>query len=176
MLLTLGASAKSTALFASVVHVAKNDTLNVRAQPTAKSEKVAALPPGAVVGVEKCKSIYASTWCRVYPMVQQWYADFSDGNDRGWVNARYLHYSNKGYVLVDGKENCEYVIACKEERCELVTDFALDDKGEVTGIQTEWVERKRLKGESSFGAMNPKEDGYCSTGMFVEDYLKRKHK
>jgi len=179
MLLIVGLFAECTALFASVKGVEKGDFLNVRAAAFYQSKKVAAIPSfkdmHLTFGIETCKKVKTSTWCLVYPLTQNW-ADSFKANDKGWVNARYLTFSNYGYVLVDGKANCAYALRCKEEKCKIVTDFKQDNKGKLVRMQTKWVERTQLKGESNFGAMNTKEDGYCNTGMFVEEYLKRKHK
>ena len=179
ILLIVGLFAEGTALFASVKGVKKGDVLNVRAEADYRFKKVAAIPSFKdmpfTFGIETCKKVKTSTWCLVYPLTQNWADSFGE-NDKGWVNARYLTFSNHGYVLVDGKVNCDYALGCKEGKCELVADFKLDKNGEVLSMKTKWVEKSRLKGESHFGAMNSNEDGYCNTGMFVEEYLKRKHK
>ncbi len=177
MLLIVGVFAEETALFASVKGVEKGDFLNVRATANHQSNKVAAIPSFKDIpltfGVETCKKVKTSTWCSVYPLTQNWADSFKE-NDKGWVNTRYLNFSNRGYVLVDGKANCAYAIGCTEGKCELVADFKQDNNGEVVSMETKWVERADLKGESKFAAMNPKEDGYCNTGMYIEAYLKRK--
>lgn len=179
ILLAVNVFAEGTALFASVKGVEKGDLLNVPAAANYRSKKVAAIPSfndmPLTFGIETCKKIKTSTWCLVYPLTQNW-ADSFKKNDKGWVNARYLTFSNRGYVLVDGKANCAYALGCKEGKCELLADYKLDKNMEVLSMKTKWVERARLKGESHFAAMNPKEDGYCNTGMFVEGYSKRKHK
>jgi len=84
-------SANNSGLFAKIVNVVQNDTLNVRVHPDYKAKKVAEIPHDWYVGVEKCKTIGHSTWCRVYPLVQQWSEHFED-KDEGWVNARYLQF------------------------------------------------------------------------------------
>ncbi len=177
MLLIVGLFAEGTALFASVKGVQKGDVLNVRTEANYHSKKVATIPSfkdmPLTFGIETCKKVKTSTWCLVYPLTQNWTDSFKE-NDKGWVNARYLTYSNRGYVLVDGKANCRYVLDCRKDKCQLVTDFKQDSNGEVVNIETKWIKRRWLKGESSFGAMNPKEDGYCTMGMYVENYLKRK--
>ena len=179
MLLSVGIFAEGAALFASIKGVEKGDLLNVRAAASYQSKKVAAIPSfkdmPLTFGIETCKKVKTSTWCLVYPLTQNWADSFGE-NDKGWVNARYLTFSNRGYVLVDGKANCAYALGCKAGKCELVSDFKQDNKGEVVSMETKWVERTALKGESNFGAVNPKEDGYCNTSMFVEEYLKRKDK
>lgn len=179
MFLTVDIFAEGTALFASVKGVEKGDFLNVRSAANYQSKKVAAIPSfkdmPLTFGIETCKKVKTSTWCLVYPLTQHWADSFKE-HDRGWVNAHYLTYSNKGYVLVNGKANCEYVLDCKKDKCQLVADFKQNSNGEVASIETKWIKRRWLKGESSFGAINPKEEGYCTTGMYVENYLKRKKK
>ncbi len=179
ILLVASVFADNTALFASIKGVEKGDFLNVREAANYQSKKVAAIPSfkdmHLTFGIESCKKVKTSIWCSVYPLMQNGTDSFKE-NDKGWVNARYLTFSNHGYVLVDGKGNCEYALGCKEGKCELVADFRQDNNGEVVSMQTKWVERERLKGESSFGAMNPNEDGYCNIGMYIEDYLKKKNK
>jgi len=179
MLFIVGIFAEDTALFASVKGVEKGDHLNVRAAANYQSQKVAAIPSFEDIpltfGIEICKKVETSTWCLVYPLTQNWADSFKE-NDKGWVNARYLTFSNRGYVLVDGKANCAYALGCTEGKCELVANFKQDNNGEVLSMETKWAERARLKGESSFGAMGPKEDGYCNAGMYIGDYLKRRHK
>ena len=177
MFLSVGLFAEGTALFASVKGVEKGDVLNVRAEANYQSKKVAAIPSFKEVpftfGIETCKKVKTSTWCLVYPLMQNWVDSFGE-NDKGWVNARYLTYYNRGYVLVNGKAKCRYVLDCRKDKCQLVIDFKQNSNGEVASIETKWIKRRWLKGESSFGAMNQKEDGYCTTGMYIENYLKRK--
>ncbi len=154
-----------------MVNVAQNDTLNVRTEPNYKAKKVSELPPEAYVGIEKCKKVKRSIWCRVYPLVQQWYEKFGNDSHKGWVNARYLKFSNRGYVLIKGKKNCAYSISCNEGKCEVVLDYENDENNGVIKLHTKWIEREYLKGESSFGATPKNEDGFCNSGMFIHDYL-----
>ncbi len=167
------------ALFASVVNVKSNDRLNVRQKADYRSKKVSELPPGAYVGVERCEAVKSSTWCRVYPLVIQHYEHFAEETDAGWVNAKYLSFSDRGYVLVDGKANCDYVIQCKADKCEWVRDYETDDANEIKRLKTEWIERKRLRGESRFGAsssdpkINPEGD-ICNAAMYIDDYLENR--
>ncbi len=41
-----------------------------------------------------------------------------------------------------------------------------------TGFRTKWIEREYLRGESHFGVTPDNVDGYCNTGIFIEEYLK----
>jgi hypothetical protein len=66
-------------LFATVLDVAENDRLNVRADADYRSAKVASLPNG-------------------------------------------------GYILIDGKGNCNYVIECQGGKCDLVVDYIQDEE------------------------------------------------
>jgi len=150
------------ALFAEVINLKKDDALNVREKPNYRSKKVSKLPMKAYVGVDKCKELNSSTWCHVYPLVQRWYEDFSSKKESGWVNAKYLSFSDRGYVLVDGKADCAYVLQCQNAKCELLLSSESNNKP-----QTKWIEKNRVHGESRFGAasedpkINP-EGGYCS--------------
>ena len=157
-----------------MVNVAQNDTLNVRTEPNYKTKKVSELPPDARVGIEKCQKIKHSTWCRVYPLVQQWYEKFGNDSHKGWVNARYLQFSNRGYVLIKGKKNCAYALKCNAGKCEIVDDYENDNVIDYkkTGFRTKWIEREYLRGESHFGVTPDNVDGYCNTGIFIEEYLK----
>ena len=152
------------------MNVSKNDTLNVRKQSNYKSEKVGELPPDAYIGIEKCQKIKNSTWCRVYQLVQNYY---SENFYPGWVNARYLKFSNRGYVIVKGKKNCAYCINCTDGKCEVVLDYEINKEHVIVKLQTELIERNLLRGESSFGVTPDNVDGVCNTGMFIEDYLKK---
>ncbi|WP_415408120.1 SH3 domain-containing protein [Sulfurovum sp. CS9] len=171
VLLSVGLWANSTSLFGKVINISQNDVLNVRSQADYRSKKVAVLQQGAYVGIEKCKKVDKATWCRVYPMVQQWYENFGDDSHKGWVNARYLICSNRGYVIVKGKKNCDYVLRCNYGKCEVVYEYITDNEHNVKELKTKWIEREYLKGESQFGVTPDNEDGFCNTGMFIEDYL-----
>jgi uncharacterized protein YraI len=156
-----------------VVGVAKNDSLNVRAEPDYRSAKVASLPNGGYVGVDRCLKKGASTWCRIHHLAQYDYEGYGWDAPGGWVNARYLRFGNRGYVLVDGKGNCDYVTGCQEGKCDLVVDYRQDQAYRIVAIRTKKIDRIRLYGESHFGAVNPKEDGYCTNGRMIDAYLKR---
>ncbi|WP_294958504.1 SH3 domain-containing protein [Sulfurovum sp.] len=172
-------SAKETGLFGKIIHVAEDDTLNVRAEPNYKARKIAEIPSSGYVGVEKCRQVKTSLWCQVYPLTQQWYEHFSGMKEKGWVNAKYLSFSDRGYVLVDGKANCDYVIQCKADKCERVFDYETDDANEIKNLKTEWIDKKRLHGESRFGAsssdpkINPEGD-ICSSAFYIDDYLQNR--
>jgi len=171
-------------LFASVVNVASNDTLNVRSEPNYKAKKVGEIPSKFFMGIEKCKTVENSTWCHVYPLVQNWYEKFWEEKNIGWVNARYLKFSNHGYVNIAGEEkNCFYALKCREiedkKECLVVYELNYDyKKDKMIEIKSKWIERKKLKGESMFGAVsenreiNP-EGGYCTTGKMIDEYLKK---
>jgi len=174
ILLSVGVWADSTALFGSVTNVSKNDTLNVRSQANHKAKKVGEIPSGAGMGIEKCKNVKNSTWCRVYPLVQNWYENFSKEKNIGWVNARYLKFSNRGYVLIKGERNCAYALDCHKGKCEVVDDFSNESVMDYQkiGIKTKWVKREYLKGESNFGVTPDNVDGYCNNGVYIDEYLK----
>ncbi len=156
-------------LFVTVTGVAEDDVLNIRQEPDYHSLKVGSQVPDAYMAVERCVEVGGATWCKVYEVAQYFYSeDFKPG----WVNARFLKLNNKGYVSIDGKRNCDYVIGCKADKCELVTSYEADENGSAISIKTKWVERSRLEGESHFSAMPDDADGYCNIGQFVDDYLK----
>jgi hypothetical protein len=164
----------NTALFARVKNVAENDTLNVHSEANHKSKKVGEIPPRWHIGVEKCKKVNISTWCKVYPLVQIWTDKFG-ANDTGWVNAKYLKFSNKGYVTVEGKMNdCYYAMECKQHTCHVVMEMQYDyEKNDMSLWKTEWIDRSKLKGESHFGAADSHGDGYCTNAGMIEDYLRQ---
>jgi len=161
------ASATYPGLFGSVVNVASNDSLNVREKPDYHSKKTGSLAPEAFVGVDHCKKMGKSTWCKVFPLPQQNYEGFGWNAKLGWVNARYLKFDNRGYVIIAGKPNCDYALRCKNNKCEVVVSY-------ITNPRTEWIDRKRLKGTDRFGAMpnDPDASGYCTTDQHVEEFLK----
>ncbi len=167
-------SVEDSPLFASVVGVAEDDVLNIRQKPEYTSKKVGTQTPHALMGVEKCVTVGKSTWCRVYQIAQNFYSeDFHEG----WVNARYLNANNRGYVLIDGKGNCEYALQCKKGKCEVVVGYEMDKENEhIINLKIKWIERTHLKGESHFGAMCQEEgcNGFCTAHRFIEDYLKDK--
>ena len=171
ILLSVSLWGESPPLFASVIGVAENDTLNIREKPYYRSTKVGSLPSQAYIGIEKCQILKSATWCKVYQIAQHFHEGF---NRSGWVNARYLKPINRGYALIDKTRNCDYVLRCKEAKCEVVSSYETDKEYKITSIKTEWIARERLQGESHFGAMTENEDGYCTLGNWVEDYLQQK--
>jgi len=175
VLLSVGLWADSTALFGFVTNISKNDTLNVRSQANHKSKKVGELPFDAGMGIEKCKTVKSSTWCRVYPLVQNFYDKFWEEKNIGWVNARYLKFRNHGYVLIKGERNCAYALDCYKGKCEVVDDFSNESivDYQKTGIKTKWVKREYLRGESNFGVTPDNVDGYCNNGVYIDEYLKK---
>ena len=178
LFLTLGyvVSAKEMylGLFASVVNLSEHDTLNVRKSPDYRSTKTGALPLDAYVGVDICREIGTATWCKIHHLGQHDYEEFPYDAKEGWVNAKYLKFINHGYVMIDKKANCDYALRCQHDSCEVVLDYTLDDNANIVSLQTKWVERKKLWSESNFGAIGNQE-GYCTSGAMVEDYLRNKH-
>ncbi len=160
------------ALFAEVDGVAHNDTLNVRVAPNYHSKKIDALSQDAFVGVDFCKKVGKSTWCKIFPIAQ------GDYFKAGWVNARYLKFdNNRGYVIIDGKPKCDYVLRCKDGKCEVVTDYKTNpNTNDIASLKREWIERKRVKASSNFGAMEEDGEGYCTSGNYIEEFLKRQKK
>ncbi len=181
---SVGVWADNTALFGFVINVSKNDVLNVRSEPSHKAKKVGALPFDAGMGIDKCKTVKNSTWCRVYPLVQNWYENFWEEKNIGWVNARYLQFRYRGYVnIVDEEKNCFYALKCRDiadkKECLVVYNLKYDyEKEKMTEVKTKWIDRKKLQGESAFGAasenreINP-EGGYCTNGRMIDDYYKK---
>jgi len=174
-IITLNATTSyKDALFGKVVGVASWDRLNVRANPNYKSKKVASLPNEAFVGIDRCKKVGKSIWCKVHHIAQHDYEGFTYNSKSGWVNAKYLKLSDRGYVLVNGKANCYYVIGCKNGLCSLVTNYKHDKDYNIVSIKTKKVKRGSLYSESNFGATNPNGDGgYCTNARMIEDYLKK---
>jgi hypothetical protein len=168
--------AQEIPLFGSVVNLAKNDTLNVRSSPSYHSKKIGALPLNAYVGVDACKKIGKSLWCKVHHIAQRDYEEFGYGATPGWINAKYLDPSNSGYVIINGKPDCDYALRCKKGKCEVVESYETNEKNEITSIKTKWIDRKRLRGSSNFGAMteDPDASGYCTNGNYIQDYLREK--
>jgi len=161
---TYADSRVENALFAKIIHVKDNDTLNVRAKADHKSKKITELDYNLVVGLSgKCKKIAKSTWCKVYELAAY------GGNKEGWVNAYYLKSYNEGFVTVKGHDNnCHYALKCStregKNQCLIVINQEKD---------AEWVERSLLRGESQFGAAPDNMDGYCTRGEWLEPYLKK---
>ena len=162
------------ALFGCVVGVNDWDTLNVRVSPNYKSKKIGLLPNDKCVGIDKCKKIDKSLWCKVHHMANYDFQKFENNARSGWVNARYLKLSDNGYVLINGIANCYYIMDCKNGLCSLVTDYKQDKYHNITSIETKKVKRSSLYAESRFGAMMDC-DGHCEVGNSIYYYLRRKN-
>jgi len=161
-------------VFAAVTGVAEDDALNVRAKPDYRSKKVASLPNEAFVGVDVCQKAGHSVWCKIYHLAQYDYEGFEWDAPEGWVNARYLVGVNNGYVLVDGKPDCDYILGCENGICDLVDEYTFNKNYEIISLKTKKIARVRLKGASRFGAMSPEGDGYCTGDNRISDYLRRR--
>ena len=155
-------------LFARVVHIEKNNVLTIRQKPDNKSKKVGSLPNGAYMGIEKCLTIDSSTWCKVYEVAQNLYETY----DTGWVNSIYLSFSNKGYVVIDGKPSaCFYALKCIDDKCLIVLDMSYNyEKDMMNTIKTEWIKKEIVRGESNYGAMYEEEDGFCNNARLIGEY------
>ena len=81
--------------------------------------------------------------------------------------------NNRGYVILKGERNCAYAIRYHKAKCEVVVDYEINSEHKITKLHIEFIERNLLKGESNFGATTDNEDGFCNTGIFIEDYLKK---
>ena len=159
-------------LFANVINVAESDTLNVRVKPDYHSKKTGALPLDAFVGVDYCKKMGRSTWCKVFHIMLRDYDEFGYDAKPGWVNARYLKFHNRGYVIIDGKPNCDYALGCKNNKYEVVVDYTTNSKtNNITSLKTQWIDRRHLRGSSNFGAVGDAKDGYCTNGTYIEEFL-----
>lgn len=174
--MTLLVLAQDDPLFASVINLKENDTLNVRSTPDYRSSKTGTLPIDALVGVDSCKQVGHSIWCKVFHLAQRDYDGFGWDAKPGWVNARYLKPNNEGYVIIDGKPDCDYALRCQKGKCEVVESYETDQQYEITSIKTKWIDRNRLKASTNFGAMTeePEASGYCTRGNYIRDYLHQK--
>ena len=134
-------------LFGTVDNVTENDTLNVREKPDWHAKKIAELPPYADVGIDRCIRVKHATWCKVYTVNHNIGQELAYGDKLpGWVNAKYLAFSNRGYVAINGNQHkCTYALSCKGNRCRVVVDSRLKE-GEVVAIQVKAYSRKQLKG------------------------------
>jgi len=160
------AHATAPALFGMVIHVAADDMLNVRARPDYRSRKLGAFPNSAHVYIDRCRRIGRSRWCHIHPDPLVDY-----GGAAGWVNAKFLRESNRGYVQIKGrKNNCYVSLKCRSGQCLVVTKLLGEEK--VTGLRTEWIARSRLIGASNFSAQREGEEGYCVSMNHIGAYLK----
>jgi len=163
--------AKSPPLFGKVVRIDKDDILNVRIKPDYHSAKLASLPLNAYVGIDNCKKIRKSIWCQVHHLPLQDYEGYGYGVPSGWVNARFLDFDNTGYVLVDHKASCDYVVGCDNGFCKLVTDIKEDSNYDIVSLKTKLLKRDRLFATNHFGAMYENGDGYCIIGRKISDFF-----
>ncbi len=172
----VGASVLYPGLFARVVDIGGDDALNVRKSPNYRSEKVGSLPPGIVVGIEKCRRVKDAIWCEIFSL-QGSNEAFEEDIERGWVNARYLAFENRGYVVVDDKPACRYAIDCEKDRCDVAVDYTMDKHNRnILFLRLRQIDRKRLRASNRFDAMPRSEEasGYCNDDILVEAYLMRK--
>ena len=148
---------KNPPLFAYVKGVAKDDTLNVRVKPNYRSKKVGELLNDAFVRVLKCKKISSkSTWCKIGRFKIVDYEKYPGNAPDGWVNARYLDFSNRGYVLVNNKGSCDYSFGCKNGLCNILTDSNLKS-----------IKRSQLFGATRFSAGGGE---LCNPNSMFYDY------
>jgi len=152
-----------TALFAEIIHVKNDDTLNVRSRADYRSKKITELNYNMVVGLNgECKRSGKSIWCKVYELAAY------GGDQEGWVNAHYLEPYSKGFVTVKGYENnCYYALNCTDKEGKIQCLIVLDKDKEA-----KWIERDLIKGESQFGAAHQSMEGYCTKGAWLDKYLK----
>jgi hypothetical protein len=154
-----------TPLFGVVTGVAAYDVLNVRSRPDYRAPKMGALDPDTQVYVDRCRTIGRSRWCRIHtnPLM--------DNQAKGWVNARFLHPVNRGYVTIKGRKNgCFYALSCaKGGQCDVVT--ALKGETKITAITRARIPRSKLQPANNFEAMDESEEGYCVSGRYIEDFL-----
>lgn len=157
-------------LFGKVVGLTKEDSLNVRISPDYSVKKVGTLPQNALVGIKRCESIERSRWCEVYQLAQNYY---DESFYSGWVNAKYLEGIDRGYVIIDGVRNCDYALSCDKNMCKVVTDYEMDQSHTIVKLITHDYKRDQLEAQSRFGAASQEMDGYCTTGQYVEHFLKK---
>ncbi len=161
------------ALFAYVSGIANNDTLSVRQKPDYHSKKITELPLHAHVGLDECIKRGYSTWCRVHA-VNCNLGEYNQYNDLlpGWVNAKYLKFSSKGYVAIKGKERgCYYSIGCNSGRCNIVIDEVIKNE-KIVALKIKNYSRSLLKG---IGELDIPSDGECypckRVNSKIDDYL-----
>jgi hypothetical protein len=109
----------------------------------------------------------------VHHIAQLDYEGFGYDAKSGWVNAKYLKLSDRGYALINGKANCNYFIGCKNGFCTLVTNYKQDKDRNIVSIETKKVKRSSLYSQNHFGAMSPDGDGYCVEHRYIEEYLQK---
>ncbi len=150
------------ALFGVVKNVSDNDVLNLRSAPDYRSRKVGSYPNGAYVSIDHCVKTERSHWCRITPLPQENY-----GNSRsGWVNAKFLSFTNRGYVAIKRKKKfCCYAIGCNSGYCRVVT--RVGEKRQGNKLHIELYPREELIPTDRYGAADPSSDGYCITDRYV---------
>lgn len=92
---------------------------------------------------------------------------------------QYLKFDNQGYIIIDGKPDCDYVLRCKADKFQVVTDYTTDSKtNSISSLKTRWIDRNRRKASNHFGTMpdDPDASGYCNTGNYVKAYLTNQKK
>ena len=164
------------ALFATVSGVASDDTLSVRVKPNWHSKRIAALPPKAFVGVDECIKIARSTWCKVDNLNRN-LGEYHEYGEKlpGWVNAKFLKFSNRGYVAIKGRRSCNYAISCSGGRCRVVIDTTVKD-GSIVTIKTKSYPRNWLKGIGELDIPSGGEGYACGRlNAKIDEYL-LKHK
>ena len=161
-------------LSASVVNVASNDVLNVRSKANWHSKKIASIPSYSAgsVRVNRCKRVGKSTWCKISPLND--IEGYGYGAPSGWVNARYLHLSSRGYVSINGKKNCYYSLYCKNKKCKVVIDLRENNKYDVVALKTKIYPKSAIKAETNFSAMPENDEGYCVSRRKIEEFLNKK--
>ncbi len=135
------------ALFGYVKGISNNDTLSVREKPNYHSKKITELPLYTHIGLNECIKNGYSTWCRV-DAVNSNLGEYKSFNGLlpGWVNAKYLKFSSRGYVAIKGKkQSCYYSIGCSGGRCNVVTDEIMKN-GNIIALKIKSYPRNLLKG------------------------------
>ncbi len=70
------------------------------------------------MGVKKCKKVdLKSIWCKVFFYNPE---NSFKYKKEGWIDARFLKFLDKGYVLIDGKGECNYSIDCDGGYCSVI--------------------------------------------------------
>ena len=137
------------ALFATVSGVASDDTLSVRVKPNWHTKKITELPPNAYIGVDECIKKGRSTWCKIHAVNRNLGENFEYSDKLpGWVNAKYLKFSSRGYVAISGKKGCNYAVSCSSGSCRVVNVFndITMSKKRVISIKSKKYPRGVLRG------------------------------
>ncbi len=153
--------------FSAVIKgVPESDVLNVRAKPDPHAKRIGYIGSWGVVDVIKCKGVSAeSVWCKV-ELSQQ---DMQSSLPRsGWVNAKFLYGSYRGYVSINGKKDCYYSLGCFEGRCRVVTDV-LGDLREPKALVVEELPQTSLRYIKSSKASF--DDDLCTIDEIISQYI-----